>query len=168
MSRSNCRHWRRRGLAVFATALLVTTGSVVRADELGVEGEVVVPKKSTRTETTTTTTTVTTPEESAYGEPIEDKWLTAEREAFAYDHAPNKAEGFAESVGSTIFNAVFFPVKLAIGTGGAIFGGAAGMMTGGDERAASQIWNVTTDGSYFMTPERIEGRQRMHATGSHP
>jgi hypothetical protein len=170
MSRSIRTPWLRRGLAVSATALLVTTGSVARADELGVTGEVIVPKKTTRTETTVETRTTTAPssEDSAYGEPIEDKYLTAEREAFAYEHAPNKAVGAGESIAGIFLNSFFFPVKLVVGTAGAVLGGVAGATSGGDERAASQIWNVTTDGSYFMTPERMEGRQRYHLTGSHP
>jgi hypothetical protein len=170
MSRSIHTLWLRRGLAVSATALLVTTGSVTRADELGVQGEVITPEKSTRTETTVETRTTTPPSsaDSSYGEPIEDKWLSAEREAFAYEHAPNKAVGAGESLAGIFLNSFFFPVKLVVGTAGAVLGGVAGATSGGDERAASQIWNVTTDGSYFMTPERMEGRQRYHLTGSHP
>jgi hypothetical protein len=41
-------------------------------------------------------------------------------------------------------------------------------MSGGDERSAAQVWNVTTDGSYFMTPSRMEGNQEFRLTGDHP
>jgi hypothetical protein len=135
------------------------------ADE-ALEGEVIVPETTRRTETVVTRTT--TSDDSAYGAPIEEPYVEAEREAYRYEHAQNKAIGVGESLGSLIFNTFFFPVKLVVGTGGAVLGGVTGAMTGGDERAASQIWNVTTDGSYFMTPSKVEGRTRLRLTGDHP
>lgn len=57
-----------------------------------------------------------------------------------------------------LINAVYFPVKMALGIVGAEVGGLAGAMNGGDEEAAAGIWNVTTDGSYFVTPADLDGR----------
>ena len=70
-----------------------------------------------------------------------------------------RAQAAALSVGSVFMNSVFFPVKLAVGVVGAEAGGFAGAMTGGDEEAAAGIWNVTTDGSYFITPRILDGRE---------
>lgn len=70
-----------------------------------------------------------------------------------------RAQAAALSVGSVFMNSVFFPVKLAVGVVGAEAGGFAGFMTGGDEEAAAGIWNVTTDGSYFITPRILDGRE---------
>jgi hypothetical protein len=69
---------------------------------------------------------------------------------------------------SLMFNTVVFPVKLAVGIAGAEVGGIAGAMSGGDEEAASGIWNVTTDGSYFTTPEILDGRDRFYYAGASP
>lgn len=66
--------------------------------------------------------------------------------------------GVVLSLGSAMINTVFFPVKLVVGVAGAEVGGAAGLMAGGDTEAAAGIWNVTTDGSYFVTPARLDGR----------
>ena len=45
---------------------------------------------------------------------------------------------------------------------------SAGAMGGGNERAAAGVWNVTTDGSYFVTPEVFEGEKPFRLTGDHP
>jgi hypothetical protein len=146
----------------------VASGGTALADA-PLSGEVVVPEETRRTETTIETRERTTyDDDSAYGPPIEEPYVIAEREAFVYGRAPNKAAGVGESVGSLLFNTVFFPVRLAVGTVGAVFGGVTGAMTGGDERAAAQIWNVSSDGDYFLTPARIERRTELRVTGDHP
>ncbi|MEI8357249.1 MAG: hypothetical protein RL698_3013 [Pseudomonadota bacterium] len=73
-----------------------------------------------------------------------------------------RGQAAALSVGSTLINTVFFPVKLAVGIVGAEAGGFAGAMNGGDEEAAAGIWNVTTDGSYFVTPRILDGREPFY------
>ena len=91
----------------------------------------------------------------------------------AYRHARpiveppgDRAVGAVLSLGSMMFNAVIFPVKAAVGLVGAELGGAAGFMTGGDSEAASGIWNVTTDGSYGVTPSRLDGRSEFEFVGT--
>lgn len=88
-------------------------------------------------------------------------------DAFREDRAPNKGVGFLASIGSTVMNAVVFPVKLVVGVTGAMTGGVAGVMNGGNEEAAAGIWNVTTDGSYYVTPQVLEGREPFRLTGDH-
>ena len=85
-------------------------------------------------------------------------------DAFAEPERPGKGIAFLSSVGSVVLSVVTFPVKLVIGVGGAMVGGVAGATTGGDRDAAEGIWNVTTDGSYFVTPEMLEGRERFRLT----
>lgn len=94
--------------------------------------------------------------------------VEAAEDAFAATRPPSLGIGAAESVGGMLWNAVFFPLRLAVGSAGAFVGGVAGAMSGGDQRAAAGIWNVTTDGSYFLTPETMEGRRRVRLTGDHP
>lgn len=100
---------------------------------------------------------------SAYGPPTGLEETPPEYDAFSANRpiAPepwNRAVSANLSLGSMLINAVFFPVKMAVGLVGAEVGGLAGAMNGGDEEAARGIWNVTTDGSYFVTPADLDGR----------
>lgn len=103
---------------------------------------------------------------SAYGPPIGLNEAPAEKDAFS-DNRPiapapwNRAVSLDLSLGSMLINTIFFPVKLAVGIVGAEVGGLAGAMNGGDEEAARGVWNVTTDGSYFVTPARLDGRDEF-------
>ena len=56
-------------------------------------------------------------------------------------------------------NVVYFPVKLAVGVAGAVLGGVGGFLTGGNRRTAEGIWKPMTGGTYFITPEIIDGQQ---------
>jgi hypothetical protein len=158
----------RRFAAIAAAASVLFAGVPSWADTVDSAEISVPPDEVVVRETETETTVAIHDDDSAYGEPIEMKYVDAERDAFAYERAPNKAVGVAESVGGLIFNSFFFPIKLVLGVGGAAVGGAVGALSGGDERSAAQIWNVTTDGSYFMTPSEMEGRKRFRLTGDHP
>ena len=100
---------------------------------------------------------------SAYGPPPGLNEAPPEQDAFSPNRpiapAPwNRAVSANLSLGSMLINAVFFPVKMPLGIVGAEVGGLAGAMNGGDEEAAAGIWNVTTDGSYFVTPADLDGR----------
>lgn len=110
---------------------------------------------------------------SAYGPPTSLEETPAEKDAFAANRpiAPepwDKAVSLNLSLGSLLINTVFFPVKLALGIVGAEVGGLAGAMNGGDEEAAAGVWNVTTDGSYFVTPAALDGRSEFRLTGDAP
>jgi len=111
---------------------------------------------------------------SAYGPPTGLEETPAEKDAFATDRpiapAPwNRLVSFGPlSLGSMLINTVFFPVKLAVGIVGAEVGGLAGAMNGGDEEAAAGVWNVTTDGSYFVTPAALDGRSEFALGGDNP
>lgn len=93
--------------------------------------------------------------------------VSPSEDAFHESRAPNKGVGFLASVGSIVMSAVTFPVKMVVGVTGAVTGGVAGGMNGGDEEAAAGIWNVSTDGSYFVSPEVLEGRKPFRLTGDH-
>ena len=60
---------------------------------------------------------------------------------------------------TSVLNLVYFPIKLSVALVGAPIGGAAGLLTGGNERAAEGIWRPTVGGTYFITPEVIEGSE---------
>ncbi len=110
---------------------------------------------------------------SAYGPPTGLEEQPAEKDAFAADRpiapAPwNRLVSLNLSLGSMLINTVFFPVKLAVGLVGAEVGGIAGAMNGGDEEAAAGVWNVTTDGSYFVTPAALDGRSEFTLGSDNP
>jgi len=102
---------------------------------------------------------------SNYAEP-------GELASVGYSHeseSPNldRTKRFFLSVGSTLGSIVYFPVKLVVGVTGAWVGGVAGAVSGGDQATASGIWNVTTDGDYFLSPEEIDGTTEFRFTGDH-
>lgn len=66
---------------------------------------------------------------------------------------------FARGVFAPILSAVYFPVKLGVGVGGAMLGGISGFLTGGSERAAESIWHPMVGGTYFITPAILDGGQ---------
>lgn len=80
----------------------------------------------------------------------------------------DRAAGVVLGLGSTMINAVVFPVKLVFGIAGAEVGGMAGALNGGDEEAAADVWHVTTDGSYFVTPQVLDGRGTFYYGGDSP
>jgi hypothetical protein len=69
------------------------------------------------------------------------------------------ASEFAKGVVSPVLSIVYFPVKFAVGTAGAVLGGVSGWATGGNMRAAEGIWRPLTGGSYFVTPQVIDGER---------
>jgi hypothetical protein len=68
---------------------------------------------------------------------------------------------YARGLAAPLLSVVYFPVKLGVGVAGAVLGGASGFLTGGNERAAEGIWRPMTGGTYFITPEVLEGEQRF-------
>jgi hypothetical protein len=66
---------------------------------------------------------------------------------------------FAKGVLSPVLSIPYFPVKLAVGIVGAVLGGVSGWATGGSERAAQGIWRPMVGGTYFITPQIIEGER---------
>lgn len=79
----------------------------------------------------------------------------------------NRTKRFFLSIGSTIGSVLYFPVKLVVGVTGAWVGGIAGALSGGDQATAAGIWNVTTDGDYFVSPEELDHTREFRLTGDH-
>jgi hypothetical protein len=72
---------------------------------------------------------------------------------------PSMGGELAKGVASPVLSLVYFPVKLAAGITGGILGGISGWATGGNERAAEGVWRPTVGGSYFITPEVLDGKK---------
>src|SRR3954468_24163357 len=77
------------------------------------------------------------------------------RMSLAQQTAPTVGGEFAKGVAAPVLSIVYFPVKLLVGTVGALLGGFSGWATGGNERAAEGVWRPTVGGSYFITPETL-------------
>lgn len=72
------------------------------------------------------------------------------------NYVPGAWSGFAAAAS----NLVYFPLRLAITIVTAEAGGLTGWLTGGDNGAARAVWHGT-DGQAYITPEVIEGRERL-------
>ena len=66
---------------------------------------------------------------------------------------------FAMGWVTSALSVVYFPIKFSVALVGAPIGGVAGLLTGGNERAAEGIWRPTVGGTYFITPEVFEGTE---------
>ena len=77
--------------------------------------------------------------------------------SLAQQAAPTTGGELAKGAAAPVLNIVYFPVKLVVGITGALLGGISGWATGGNERAAESIWRPTVGGSYFITPETLDG-----------
>jgi hypothetical protein len=64
------------------------------------------------------------------------------------------------SLAAAVANVVYFPVRFALTVVTAEVGGFVGWMTGGDAGAAHALWQ-STEGQAYITPDVIEGRERL-------
>ena len=84
---------------------------------------------------------------------------------------PARAGGF-EDAGwgiATVFTNVFYmPAKVVYATVGAITGGAAWCVTGGDTDTANKVWAPSLEGTYVVTPGMLQGEEGIQFVGSPP
>ncbi len=85
--------------------------------------------------------------------------------ASAQEQKPYKSD-FGTSFLSGVLSAVYFPAKMAMAVAAAPLGGAVGFFTGGNEEAAEAIWRPFIGGTYFITPEMLEGSEPFMPIGS--
>jgi len=70
------------------------------------------------------------------------------------------AQEVGVSLAAAAINIVYFPARFVITAVSGGIGGLTAWMTGGDQRSAQAIWNAT-EGQAFVTPEILEGRERL-------
>lgn len=80
----------------------------------------------------------------------------------------SRADELLLGVASPLASAIFFPIKLSVGTLGSALGGVSGFMTGGSARAAEGLWWPTVRGHYFVTPEVLEGKETLFPPDPQP
>jgi len=67
------------------------------------------------------------------------------------------------SVGMNIF---WLPAKAIMAAVGLAAGSVVGLATGGDERSAYALWVPLASGTWFVTPDQVDGTRPMEFFGS--
>jgi hypothetical protein len=67
---------------------------------------------------------------------------------------------------TVITNVVYMPAKLLYATTGALTGGLAFALTGGDMQTAETVWVTTMGGTYVVTPGMLQGQEPIVFTGT--
>jgi hypothetical protein len=70
------------------------------------------------------------------------------------------------SFASAFCNLGYTPAKVAVAAVGFPIGAMAGLLNGGDTRAAYAFWVPTIGGTYFLTSDMMDGRQPVEFFGS--
>jgi hypothetical protein len=65
----------------------------------------------------------------------------------------DKIESAGVTIGSTVGNLIFVPLKAASAFMGALAGALSFVVTGGNAEVSRQIWHNTLQGPYVITPE---------------
>jgi hypothetical protein len=88
--------------------------------------------------------------------------------ASAYAENPPVDQGLeaGTSVSASFINIVYLPAKIVVAFVGGIAGGIAGVLTGGDQRAAYALWVPLMGGDYFVRPENLSGERPLAFLGS--
>ena len=60
---------------------------------------------------------------------------------------------------------LYFPFKAAFAIGGGIVGGLAYAFSGGNEQAAKSIWDTSLRGTYFISPDHLQGNRPIRFLG---
>ena len=77
--------------------------------------------------------------------------------------------GSASSAGmgaaSAVATFLYFPFKAAFAICGAIVGGLAYAFSGGNEQAAKSIWDTSLRGTYYISPDHLQGNRPIRFLG---
>lgn len=60
---------------------------------------------------------------------------------------------------------LYFPFKAAFAIGGGIVGGLAYAFSGGNEQAAKSIWDTSLRGTYYISPDHLQGNRPIRFLG---
>jgi len=65
------------------------------------------------------------------------------------------------AISAALINVVFMPVRIMTTFIGAEFAGLVGFLTGGNENAANDVFDLV-NGSQVVTPKMLEGEEQFH------
>jgi len=66
---------------------------------------------------------------------------------------------------SAVATILYFPFKAAFAIGGGIVGGLAYAFSGGNEHAAKSIWDTSLRGTYYISPDHLQGNRPIRFLG---
>lgn len=64
--------------------------------------------------------------------------------------------------GAGFSNLLYVPAKAIYAGVGAVVGGVAWCVTGGDLEVANGIWNSSMNGTWVVTPGMLQGKEKIH------
>jgi len=73
--------------------------------------------------------------------------------------------GAGYGVGALFVNILYVPAKLVYAVLGSFVGGAAYVVTAGNEQAANGVWRSALGGDYVVTPQMLAGQQPLNFSG---
>ncbi len=73
--------------------------------------------------------------------------------------------GAGYGVGALLVNILYVPAKLVYAVLGGFVGGAAYVVTAGNEQAANGVWRSALGGDYVVTPQMLAGQQPLNFSG---
>jgi len=96
--------------------------------------------------------------------------ITTVPSAWSQENAPARTEGGdASSAGmgaaAAVATILYFPFKAAFAIGGGIVGGLAYAFSGGNEQAAKSIWDTSLRGTYYISPDHLQGNRPIRFLG---
>ena len=80
--------------------------------------------------------------------------------------ATSQGEEAGRAVASVGMNIFYVPAKAVMAVLGLLAGGLVGVTTGGDERAAYAVWVPVSSGTWFVTPDHVDGSKPIEFFGS--
>jgi hypothetical protein len=80
--------------------------------------------------------------------------------------AITQGEEAGRAIASVGLNIFYIPAKAVMAVLGMVAGGFVGVATGGDERASYAVLVPVTSGTWFVTPDHIEGSRPIEFFGS--
>ena len=80
--------------------------------------------------------------------------------------AVTQGEEAGRAIASATLSVFYLPVKAVMAIVGLAAGSVVGLATGGDVRAAYAIWVPTASGTWFFTPDQVEGSKPIEFFGS--
>ena len=86
--------------------------------------------------------------------------------ALAENPQDNQGLEAGNSISASYLSLGYTPAKIVVALFGALGGGLAGLLTGGDQRAAYAFWVPLMGGDYFVRPENLSGGRPLAFFGS--
>jgi hypothetical protein len=86
--------------------------------------------------------------------------------AVADNPQDNQGLEVGSALSASYLNLVYTPAKVVLAVVGAVGGGVAAVLTGGDQRAAYAFWVPLMGGDFFLRPENFNGGRPLAFFGS--